>query len=270
MMHSVHHLRRVAALMLLVVTTACVEVGTDPEVATSIQLDSLPYPSIVAGDSLRDDDGVVQPLPVQAFNSRNELLPEAPVTYVIADTGTGLSIDAEGRVFADSALTPDTLPFGPVRLIAQVGSLQSQSRSIFITWRPDSLERVSAAVDTVTQPSVVTAIFTSDSLAVRVLNVPAGGSVRNVAWWLVHFTLTDARGAQVDTSYARLVAGERLSVVDTTDRTGLASRRVRINISGYPAGAASDTLLITASARYRGQLIAGSPAQFTLIVRPSP
>ena len=249
---------------------ACVEVGTDPEVATSIQIDSLPYPSIVAGDSLRDEDGVVRAIPVQAFNSRNEPLPQAPVTYIVADTGTGLSIDDEGRIFADSALTSDTLPFGPVRLVAQVGSLQSQARSIYITWRPDSLDRVTAAVDTIIQPSVTTAVFTSDSLAVRLLNVSPTGAVRNVGFWLVRFALTDNRGMPVDTSYARLVAGDRLSVVDTTNRSGVAARRVRVNISGYPAGAASDTLLITASARYRGQPVAGSPVQFTLIVQPSP
>lgn len=270
MIHSVRPISRVALLFAVAGAAACVEVGTDPEVATSIQIDSLPYPSIVAGDSLRDDDGIVRAIPVQAFNSRNEPLPQVPVTYLVADTGTGLSIDGQGRIFADSTLTSDTLPFGPVRLVAQVGSLQSQARSLYITWRPDSLNRVTAAVDTMLQPSVTVAVFTSDSLAVQLLNVSGTGAVRNVGFWLVHFTLTNARGAPVDTSYARLVAGERLSVVDTTNRSGVAARRVRVNISGYPAGAVSDTLLITASARYRGQPVAGSPVLFTLIVQPSP
>ena len=253
----------------VIATAACVEAGTDPEVATSIQIDTLPFPSIVLGDSLRDTAGVVRGIPVLAYNSRNEPLPEAPITFIVADTGTGLSIDSEGRVFADAETGPDTLPYGPVRIIAQVGGLQSIARTIFITARPDSFERVSAPVDTATQPNGTTAVFTSDTIAARVLTMLPGGGTGPVAYWLVRFELTDAQLQPVDTAYARLVSGNVRSEIDTTGRTGVASRRVRVNISGYPANAESDTLLVTASASYRGQPVPGSPVQFMLIVRPS-
>lgn len=264
-------LRRIPLLAAALLAAACVEAGTDPEVATSIEIDTIPYPSVVAGDSLRDEAGMVIPIPVRAFNSRNELLPQAPITFIVADTGTGLTIDSEGRVYADPTLTPDTLPHGPVRIVAQVGQLQSIARTVFITSRPDSLAPVTPAVDTMTQPSGTTAVFTSDTLAVRVLTLGAEGVSDSVGYWLVRFELTDAGLAAVDTAYARLVAsGDVRSETDTTGVLGVAARRVRINISGYPAGQESDTLLIRASALYRGQPVAGSPVQFTLIVRPSP
>ena len=264
-------LTRVATLVLAVLTAACVEAGTDPDVATSIEIDTIPYPSIVAGDSLRDEDGVVIPIPVQAFNSRNEALPQAPITFIVADTGTGLSIDGGGRVYADPTLAPDTLPHGPVRIVAQVGRLQSLARTLYITSRPDSIAPITPAVDTVAQPNGTTAIFSSDSLAVRLLTVLPEGTTDSVGFWLVRFELGDAQGAPVDTGYARLVGGTEVrSDRDTTNAAGVAARRVRVNISGYPAGAESDTLVITASARYRGQPVAGSPVQFMLVVRPSP
>ena len=262
--------RHLALLVAVLATAACVEAGTDPEVATSIEIDTIPYPSIVSGDSLRDDQGNVIAIPVQAFNSRNEPLPQAPITFIVADTATGLVIDAQGRVYADPALTPDTLPHGPVRIVAQVGQLQSIARTLFITSRPDSLARVTPEVDTVTQPNGTTAVFTSDTLAVQLLTLLDGGITDSVAYWLVHFELTDPQSAAVDTAYARLVgSGDVRTETDTTNTLGVAARRVRINISRYPAGAESDTLLVTASARYRGQPVAGSPVQFTLVVRPT-
>ena len=264
-------LHRVTVAAAAVLLAACVETGTDPEVATSIEIDSLPFPSIVAGDSLRDEAGNILTIPVQAFNSRNEPLPQAPITFIVADTGTGLTIDAEGRVYADAALVPDTLPHGPVRIVAQVGQLQSIARTLFITSRPDSLAPVTPLVDTVTQLNATTAVFVSDTVAVRLLTLLSEGVTDSVGFWLVRFQLTDAQANPVDTAYARLVAtGDVRTETDTTNQAGVAARRVRVNISGYPPGAESDTLLITASARYRGQPVAGSPVQFTLVVRPSP
>lgn len=264
-------LRRCSLLAAALLAAACVEAGTDPEVATSIEIDPIPWPSIVVGDSLRDEAGTAIPLPARAFNSRNEPLPQAPITYIVADTGTGLTIDAEGRVYADPALAPSTLPYGPVQIIAQVGRLQSIPRPLYITSRPDSLAAISPAVDTVTQTTGTTAVFTSDSLAVRLLTIGPEGVSDSVAYWLVRFELSNPGQGAVDTAYARLVgSGDVRTETDTTNVLGVAARRVRINISGYPAGQESDTLLITASARYRGQPVAGSPVQFTLIVRPSP
>ena len=263
-----HRITLLAAASLL---AACVEAGTDPEVATSIEIDSIPFPSIVAGDSLRDEDGDILTIPVQAFNSRNEPLPQAPITFIVADTGTGLTIDSEGRVYADAGLTPDTLPHGPVRIVAQVGQLQSIARTLFITSRPDSLAAVTALVDTAARSDGTTAVFQSDSMAVRLLTLLPDGATDSVGYWLVRFELTDAQSLPVDTAYARLVAtGDVRTETDTTNTAGVAARRVRVNISGYPPGAESDTLLISASARYRGQPVAGSPVQFTLVIRPSP
>ncbi len=270
-MHTAPALRRLALPFAAAIFAACVEAGTDPEVATSIEIDTIPYPSIVAGDSLRDEQGNVIAIPVQAFNSKNEPLPQAPITFIIADTATGLVIDAEGRVFADPDLVPDTLPHGPVRIVAQVGQLQSLARTLFITSRPDSMAAVSAAIDTAAQPNVGTAVFFSDTLAVRLLTLLPEGATDSVGYWLVRFELTDAQSAPVDTAYARLVAtGNVRTELDTTGVAGVAARRVRLNISGYPAGQETDTLLVNASALYRGQPVAGSPVQFTLIVRPSP
>ena len=49
----------------IAVATACIDLSTDPDEIVAIEFQDFPWPSIVAGDTLRDASGAVVPLTVR-------------------------------------------------------------------------------------------------------------------------------------------------------------------------------------------------------------
>ena len=56
------------AVVLAAVAGSCTEIGTNPATVTALEFDSLPYPAVVTGDTLRDSLGNAAPLSATAFN----------------------------------------------------------------------------------------------------------------------------------------------------------------------------------------------------------
>ena len=242
-------------LILLACTiVACTEIDTGPNVVASLEFESLPFPAVVAGDTLRDTSGVVAPLRAIVFNPANDEISGAPVRYaalepvVTVDSITGIVV---------AGATADTA----ARVIASIGALQSAPLRLSIVRRPDSLERV-GAVDTLRYSVTDTTVNVSEDLAVRVLHRATlpGSNVRD---WIVTFALQ----APADSVRAVIIGdNQRRSTSDTTAADGRASRRVRV----LPAGLASgrDSVVVLARARYRGTDSAGSPARFVVHFQP--
>ena len=70
-----------------------------------------------------------------------------------------------------------------------------------------------------------------------------------------------------DTTVATLLTeGSIPSVVDTSDASGLTARGLRV----HPAGLIGnpDSVIVEATARYKGAQVRGSPVRFVLITRP--
>lgn len=234
---------------------ACTDIETGPNVATSIEFTALPFPAVVAGDTLRDSSGVAAPLRAQVFNSDNEVIVDAPVRYAALDTVVTAD-STTGAVVAGAAADRQA------RVIAYIGSLQSQPLRLSVVPRPDSLAR-SGTIDTLRYSVIDTTQNLSGELAVRVLHRVAGGAAAAVRDWIVTFTLQ----TPADSARARIVtANERPATVDTTGADGIASRKVRL----FPAGltSARDSIVVLARVRYRGAQIAGSPLRLVLPVQP--
>ncbi|HEY5491467.1 MAG TPA: hypothetical protein VIK25_09800, partial [Gemmatimonadaceae bacterium] len=53
---------------------SCTNVGTAPNAIVSLAFDTLPYPSVVAGDTLRDSLGRAAPLHALAYNADGNLI----------------------------------------------------------------------------------------------------------------------------------------------------------------------------------------------------
>jgi len=236
-------------------SAACTDIDTGPNVAASIEFTALPFPAVVAGDTLRDTSGVASPLRALVFNSDNEVIIDATVSYAALDTVVRVD-SATGTVVAAAAADRNA------RIIAYIGSLQSQPLSLSVVPRPDSLAR-SGTIDTLRYSVIDTTQNLSGEFAVRVLNRVAGGAAAAVRDWIVTFTLQ----TPADSTRARIVtANERPSTVDTTSADGIASRKVRL----FPAGltSARDSIVVLARVRYRGAQIAGSPLRLVLPVQP--
>ena len=242
----------IAAGALLI--AACTDIDTGPNVAASIEFSALPFPAVVAGDTLRDTSGVAAPLRATVFNSDNAGILDAPVRYaalegvVTVDSVTGMVVAGTD---ADTS----------ARVVAYVGPLQATPLRLSVVPRPDSAGP-SGTIDTLRYSVVDTTQNLSTDLGVRVVHHGATGDVP-VRDWIVTFALASA----ADSVRARVVVEDgRPSALDTTSATGIAGRKVRL----FPAGLTSprDSVVVLARVRYRGMHVAGSPLRLVLPVVP--
>jgi len=275
--------RRARAIPLLILAAAaaaaaaCSETGTDPEAVVSISFDSLPAPSVVEGDTLRDDStGAVAPLAPFAFNGKGDTIENAPFRFFVRDTGGALEIDSVSGIVVARKPRATAANF-----VASFGNLQLP-QSLLIVPRPDSLAASDSALSTL---QLVTEVPTdllrnlTPPCSVRVLHDSTDAGTRvavPVRAWVVFYQIDSAATSVADS--VRLVndAGAR-QAKDTTNESGYAALRVRVFAKPAPASgttAITDSVIVRAYARYRGTNLRGSPHRFAIPVRlgqaPSP
>jgi hypothetical protein len=263
-------MRRTLPLTLLVGATwtiACTDVASDPEAAASIAFDTLPAPSVVAGDTMRDTTGAAASLRAQVFNGRGDLLPDAPVIFIATTRGAALrtvnDVLPQGYVIA----RPDTFA-DQVQVLAQVQGLQSVPRGLDIVPAPVALR---AAGPTALELAYRADVDTSSSpLRVKV-GYDSAGAFKGVKSWLVRFAIVYPQVAADTGAPVFLVADStslRRDRSDTTGSDGVASRAVRIRPAKLAAGGV-DSVVVEARATYKAPLV-GSPVRFVVRYNPRP
>lgn len=211
--------------------------GADP---FSLAFDRLPFPAVVAGDTLRDTSGVVAPLRAVVFGGDGAEIPDAPVSYLIIDRGAHL-VDSV-YAFGDSL-------GATVRVVAEAAGIPSQPLNLAVVLRPDSLSLTTTAPDTARySPRVlISPADTSQRIEVRVLHRPAQGDAIGVGSWVVRYDVELYDGATpVPNDSLALLVGEnsQLSVLDTTDAQGAAWRKLLLN-GARPAIDAVDSAVVS-------------------------
>jgi hypothetical protein len=240
----------IAALMAS--STACVEVGSEPNVAAAIELSALPSPAVVIGDTLRTD---------------------ADVRYLYADFGRDSALAVDSVTGIVRALKAATGLSG--RLAARVGTSLQVLRTIAIIQRPDSLSAAATVLSLFTTTRADTGRTgatqnTSTDFAVVVRHIDTTTSAAStVASWPVQFELLSPANASNDTTRAVFLVNEsgRPSTLDTTDNAGNAARRVRIRAASYPTSDAVDTVVVRVISSYRGVRLRGAPIRLVLPVK---
>ncbi|HEX6251709.1 MAG TPA: hypothetical protein VFZ56_09775 [Gemmatimonadaceae bacterium] len=241
------------ALAAAIAALGCDREALGPEAPVAVALEFLPFPAVVVGDSLRDTTGTAVPVQGQVFNYLGEELPDVPLSYLILDRGATID-PATGFVSGDSIR--DT----PVRVVAFLNGLQTQSQPLFIVPAPDSL-MTTAGEDTLEYSLVDTTANVSAPLSVQLLS--AGDTPVPVRGWIVSFAITYAASPEL----AEIIGdANRASSMDTTSADGSASRRIRVHPDELTATA--DSVVLTATARYRGAHVRGSPARLVVHLRP--
>ncbi|MHB0961908.1 MAG: hypothetical protein ACYC5V_01740 [Gemmatimonadaceae bacterium] len=240
---------------------ACSDVGTSPDGIVALAFDSLPYPSVVARDTMRDSTGRAAPLRAVAYNANGDVIAEPAVRYIVLDTGVVIS--------SQNYLIATTRTSGTVRVVAAAASLQSLQRTVIVTREPDTLAASGATADTLRYALPDASTNVSKAMTVRLTRDSSG--TLNVPGFLVSWLVT-FRGQTVlksDTTLASLwedASSRRVSLVDTTGTDGTAARTLRIRSSALPSTA--DSFVVFASTRYRGAPVAGSPVKFVIHFRP--
>jgi hypothetical protein len=231
---------------------ACVEIPTGANDILSFEIDPLPSPSVVVGDSLRDTLGVVRGITLRAFNYSGTEVDNPGVTFTAVDRG--VKVDSNTGV-----VTGDSVRSG-ARILATVRELTAIT-SITVSLKPDTV------IGSNDRDSLLYALTdtasTSSALAVRVLSYSPALVDSSVASYLVSFAIVSPG----DTALARLVNenGGRSSL-DTTDASGVAGRRIRLNITRLTS--LTDSVIVQAFVKYRGVNVRGSPARLVLKVKP--
>jgi hypothetical protein len=232
---------------------ACSDIVSSSASVLSIVFDSLSAPSVVVGDTLRDTTGAVVHPVVHVFNFKGEEVAQAPVYFLSPDSG--VTVDS-----ATGIVTADSLRSTPARIVATIGTLQAV-QNVGVTLRPDSLQALNA-LDSL-QLSFDTTLNVSPLLQVKLTHgiAPDDSAVTS---WIVSFAIV----AQSDPRLGELVndAGLR-SVVDTTDATGIAGRKIRVHPLFFTSTTV-DSIVVNATAKYRGAQVSGSPVRLVLLLKP--
>jgi len=251
--------RRTLLVSAMVVVAGCLDLSTDPSEIVAIQFLDLPWPSVVAGDTLRDASGAIAPLRAQLFDAGG-------------DPATGdlefLSQSSMVRVVEGDYVVADSNTTGTVNLLASTPGLQSNFRILEIVPAPDSI----AAEGTITPLAWVVpddpSTNTSGALGARLFS-NAGDEPEGVKAWIVSFVL-EVEGVAIavgDTTQVFLVGDNgRPSWVDTTSAQGNVSRRVRLRIA--PGLTPPDSAVVLMHAAYRGVPVTGSPVRLVLPIQP--
>jgi hypothetical protein len=250
------------AVVLAAVAGSCTDIGTSPTTITSLEFDSLPYPAVVTGDTLRDSLGRAAPLHAIAFNAAGRIVPNPSITYLALDSG--LTIGPTGIVTAQ-------LRNGAVRVIASAPGLQSVPETLIVARRPDTVAVTAGATDTLFYASPDNASNVTPALTLLVATRDTAGGIVGTHGWLVSYQLLFHGQvlAITDTSVASLwTTASHVSVIDTTGADGTASRILRVRSFGLQTR--TESVTVVASVRYRGAPVRGSPVSFVVQLRPKP
>jgi hypothetical protein len=234
---------------------ACSDIVSSSASVLSIVFDSLSAPSVVVGDTLRDTTGAVVRPVVHVFNFRGEEVAQAPVYFLSPDSG--VTVDS-----ATGIVTADSLRSTPARIVATVGTLQAV-QNVDVTLRPDLLQAVNA-LDSLQYSLFDTTVNVSPLLQVTLTHgvAPNDSAVKS---WIVSFAIV----SQSDPRLGELVNDAGLpSIVDTTDASGMAGRKIRVHPLFLSSSSQVDSIVVNATTKYRGVQVSGSPVRLVLRLKP--
>jgi hypothetical protein len=236
---------------------SCSDVSGSSTSVLSIQFDTLASPAVVIGDTLRDTTGNVALPVVRAFNFKGDEIPSPPIWFQSPDSG--VTVDSVTGAIVGDSLRPTS-----ARIIATVGTLQAIQK-VDVTLRPDTIFAVNG-LDSITYSLIDSTHNLSKSLTIK-LSHGVSPNDSAVKAYIVSFAIV----SQSDHQLALLVndAG-KASIVDTTDANGIAGRSIRVHPLALPSPAAVDSVIVNATAKYKGSVVRGSPVRLVLRIKPPP
>ena len=226
---------------------ACTDIPTGSTEILSFTINPLPSPSVIVGDTLRDTLGVARPITVTAFNFQGDTVTAPRLRFTALSRG--IRVDSLTGV-----VTGDSVQSG-AQIIAAVGSVQSLV-SIGVALKPDTMIAANAR-DSLSYSLTDTTLNVSPLLGVKLLHGKGPDSA--VVGYRVSFKMISPTG-----TLAQLVndLGKPGTTADTTDASGLAQRKIKLNVAQLTS--ATDSVVVMASASYRGVAIRGSPVRLVL------
>lgn len=238
---------RTAAIVVLGLA-ACTRVLGDLDRIIAVEVVGSTTPVVEEGDTLR--------LLARAIDARGAVVPDAPLTWQMLDTGqVGFELDPSGLV---TALEPDT-----ARVRAVVDDLPSPTVTVIVRPAPDSAAASGQARDTV----AAGATASSPRVAIVFDLTTTPGTALPLSGVAVHFAVVDPASGTPAAQDVFLSSGDSVPGADPrhhdamTDPGGLA--RVMVHRLGT---AVIDSAVVEATvARADGGAVPGSPVRFVVV-----
>ncbi len=245
----------VLALAAASFAAACTDVTSDTKAVLSIKFDTLAAPGVIVNDSLRDTTGAIALPIVTAYNFSGNVVPGAIARFHAADRG--VTVDS-----VTGLIRGDSLRSTPVRIIATVGEIQAQ-QFLTVTLRPDTICGANKT-DSIRYSLLDSTLNLSPAVTVNLRHGVAGADSA-VYSYLVSFSIL----SPATPGLADLVDdGGRKSRLDTTDVSGVAGRRIRLHATALTGPTQTDSIVISAIAKYRGAVVKGGPVRLVVYIKP--
>jgi len=241
-------------LLAVPLAAACTDVTTNKTAVLSVQFDSLTFPSVAVGDTLRDSAGAVIHPHVTAYNFQGDLIDAPNIRFNTPDRG--ITVDSlTGIVVGDSLRTT------AARVIATVAQVQAQ-QPVLLSLRPDLIVATNASDSIAWSLLDTTVNVTPTGVSVHLIH--RNGADSAAPNWIVSFKIISSPPAGL----VELVndAG-KASYIDTTDASGLAARKIKLHV-GALGTSSTDSVIINATAKYRGTAVSGSPVRLVVTYKP--
>jgi len=247
------------------VAMACVDLSA-PKGPSSISNLQLPATFVVRGDVMRDSNGTPAPPTIVAFDQNGNPVGETGATFFITDSIPHAHF-VQGVVFGDS--------LGIAHVVGQVGNLQTPVFALPVTVAPTTIANtLTAQNDTLKAPVGADSLSSQGSVNVQVRVTGGANKDTTVDGVRVTFTITSSPPSRASSPAAFLLDDQNnVSGVDTT-ASGLAARKLTV-ISSFiadstvRAGTRLDSVVIAATASYRGAPLTGSPLRIVIPVKVS-
>lgn len=256
-------IRRRHTILLVVfaiVGLACVDLSA-PKGAASISQMQLPSNFVVRGDVMRDSTGAPAKLGVIAYDGNGNALPDIQADFFITDSAPAAHFDANGLLAGDR--------LGTVRVIGQIGNLQTPVTMIPITVAPTTIAQGTPAPDTIRAPAGKDSSSSIGSQSITLVVTGAGDTA--VQGVVVQLKLTRTL-ASSSTSQPAVYIGDNSGKPGSLDTAGTSQKKVFVltrNLADQAllSGQKVDSVIVEASASYKGALLAGSPVRLVFPVR---
>jgi hypothetical protein len=251
----------VVTLLCGIAALACVDMSA-PKGPASISLLQLPALYIVHGDVMRDTNGTPAGPSIIAYDSHGTPLSGQDAQFFFTDSLHIAEFLTNGQIKGDTT--------GLAHLIGQIGGLQTPPVTISVTVAPDSMKKPIADTTLNVVPGADSASsIGSVALGVNIVGV-GDTAVQGV---IVTYTLTPHSTTKTYPAMFLTDESGLVSLVDTTDASGNASRTLRVIAVALDqdviTGARADSALVTATAKYKGAPLIGAPITFKIPVKVS-
>ena len=249
---------------------ACLDLSA-PKGPASISPIQLPANFVVRGDTMRNEAGTPAPPVINQFDIQGQLVGGTTPQFFILDSVPAAHFDPTTGVLVGDHLGTVTI-LGQVGGVPGIAPLQTPTVTVPVTVLPIRIDQGTGAADTIkaplTQDTILALPIGQGASKMPILVKGAGDTT--VQGVVVHYQITRTLASSNPARQAVYITGTngKLTNTDTTNSSGQATNN-QINVKAslladvaIATGQKVDSVVVQATASYKGVPLLGSPVTF--------